>query len=95
MHTNVTVPVVIYTSALCGYCLMAKRLLAGKGVAFEQRLVDGDPVLRAEMVARSGLTSVPQIFIGRRHVGGCDELYALARNGHLDALLAGTGVPAP
>ena len=95
MHTDVTVPVVIYSSKLCGYCLMAKRLLANKGVVFEERSVDRNPTLRAEMVERTGRTSVPQIFIDSRHVGGCDDLYALDHSGQLDGLLKGETVSAP
>jgi glutaredoxin 3 len=82
--------VVIYTTPFCPYCLMAKRLLTRKGAAFEEVDVFGDPGLRREMSARAGgRTSVPQIWIGATHVGGCDELYELERLGRLDALLAG------
>ena len=81
-------PVLIYTSALCGYCMRAKQLLQRKGVAFDEISVDGKPDVRAEMVRKAGKTSVPQIWIGSAHVGGCDDLYALERAGKLDALLA-------
>ena len=81
--------IVMYSSSLCGFCAMAKRLLSEKDVPFEIRSVDGDPEMRAQMIERSGRTSVPQIFIGDTHVGGCDELYALERSGKLDALLHG------
>ncbi|GIX13100.1 MAG: glutaredoxin 3 [Paracoccaceae bacterium] len=82
-------PVTIYSSAYCGYCHAAKRLLARKGVPFAEIVVDGDPDARAEMVARAGgRRTVPQIFIDGQHVGGCDELHALEREGRLDALLA-------
>jgi glutaredoxin 3 len=81
--------VVIYTTPFCSYCLMAKRLLAKKGVAFEEIDVSGDWEKREELVAKSGgRITVPQIWIGETHVGGSDELHALERAGKLDALLA-------
>lgn len=81
--------VVIYTTSSCPYCLAAKRLLSQKNVSFEEISVDGDPAGRAKMSARAGgRRTVPQIFIGERHVGGCDDLYALEEVGRLDALLA-------
>ena len=80
-------PVVIYSSDWCPYCIRAKQLLDSKQVAYEERSVDGDRQLRAEMSMRAGRTSVPQIWIGDTHVGGCDDLYALERKGKLDALL--------
>ena len=79
--------VVIYTSRFCPYCMRAKQLLDAKGVVYEEISVDGEPGVRAEMTARAGRTSVPQIWIGEQHIGGCDDLYALERNGQLDALL--------
>ncbi len=79
----------IYTSSLCGFCFAAKRLLTSKGVSFAEYNVGGDPELRQKMIARAnGRYTVPQIFIGEVHVGGCDDLYALERAGKLDALLA-------
>jgi glutaredoxin 3 len=79
----------IYTTPICGYCVRAKQLLSSKGVAFAEYDVMSQPALRTEMVQRAnGRTTVPQIFIDGRHVGGCDELYALERAGRLDALLA-------
>jgi glutaredoxin 3 len=82
--------VTIYTTSLCPYCHMAKRLLREKGVAFDEIDVGSDAALRREMTAKAGgRTSVPQIWIGDRHVGGCDDLYALDRQGGLDPLLAG------
>lgn len=82
-------PVEIYTTPLCGFCSMAKRLLTQKGVAFAEVDVMREPARRAEMVERSGGgRTVPQIFIDGRPIGGCDELYALERAGELDALLA-------
>jgi len=91
MSETITPRVEMYGSALCGYCTMARRLLAAKGVAFEEYSVDGDAAVRAEMMERSGRHTVPQIFIAGSHVGGCDELHALEREGRLDALLAGAG----
>ena len=82
--------VVMYSSGLCPYCFAAKRLLAARGVPFEEIDVDSFPERRAEMTARAGgRRTVPQIFIGEHHVGGCDELYALERAGELDSLLEG------
>lgn len=80
-------PVVIYSSDWCPYCTRAKQLLAKKGVAFEEIKVDGKPDVRAEMTRKARQTSVPQIWIGDAHVGGCDDLHALERAGKLDALL--------
>jgi len=83
-------PVMIYTTPFCGYCLAAKRLLGGKGVAFEEIDVAGDPSRRAEMIQRAnGRRTVPQIFVGATHVGGFDDMSALDRAGRLDPLLAG------
>ena len=69
--------------------MRAKRLLAGKGARVHEIDVDREPEARREMMARSGRRTVPQIWIGDRHVGGCDELFALERTGELDDLLAG------
>ncbi|HCN44431.1 MAG TPA: glutaredoxin 3 [Pseudomonas sp.] len=79
--------VTVYSSDYCPYCMRAKQLLSSKGVAFEEIKVDGKPQVRAAMVQKAGRTSVPQIWIGDTHVGGCDDLYALERAGKLDALL--------
>ena len=80
--------VTIYTTPLCGYCHRAKDLLRHKGVVFEEIDLSLRPQLRAEVRARSGgRTSVPQIWIGERHVGGSDDLYALERAGKLTTLL--------
>jgi len=79
--------VTIYTRQACGYCSAAKRLLADKGVAYEEIDATGRPEARAEMIARSGRNTFPQIFIGTSHVGGCDDLYELDRAGKLDSLL--------
>lgn len=80
-------PVVIYTTRFCPYCISAKQLLDRKQVEYREISVDGNPALRAEMSERAGRTSVPQIWIGDTHVGGCDDLYALERQGKLDPLL--------
>jgi glutaredoxin 3 len=79
--------VLIYSSDWCPYCVRAKQLLTHKGVAFDEIRVDGQPQLRSEMTRKAGRTSVPQIWIGNTHIGGCDDLYALERAGKLDALL--------
>ncbi|MEP3053511.1 MULTISPECIES: glutaredoxin 3 [Rhodobacterales] len=82
-------PVEIYTSPLCGFCHAAKRLLTQKGVAFSEVDVLANPDRKPEMIKRAdGGRTVPQIFVGDMHVGGCDDLYALERAGKLDALLA-------
>jgi len=78
----------IYTRAFCGYCTRAKRLLDSKGVDYEEIDVTLDSGRKAEMIQRaSGRTTVPQIFIGDRHVGGSDDLHALDYDGRLDAML--------
>ncbi|TVS01078.1 MAG: glutaredoxin 3 [Rhodobacteraceae bacterium] len=80
----------IYTSPLCGFCHAAKRLLKAKGASFTEIDLSREPGRRAEMTSRAnGGRTVPQIFIGETHVGGCDELYALDRVGKLDTLLKG------
>lgn len=82
-------PVEIYTTPICPYCHAAKRLLQKKGVAYTEIDVSRDPALRAAMTQRSmGRRTVPQIFVGEMHVGGCDDLYALEDAGKLDPLLA-------
>jgi len=78
----------IYTSPLCGYCHAAKRRLSEKGVDFTEIDVLAQPDRRSEMMDRAnGRHTVPQIFVGKTHVGGCDELHALERAGKLDPLL--------
>ena len=80
----------LYTSPTCGYCHAAKRLLTQKGVSYSEVNVAADPNKRAEMMKRSnGGRTVPQIFIGKTHVGGYDDMAALENAGKLDALLAG------
>lgn len=81
----------VYSTGYCPFCVMAKRLLSSKGVSYEEVAVDSDTTKREEMLARSGgRRTVPQIFIGDRHVGGFDDLAALDRKGELDPLLADT-----
>jgi glutaredoxin 3 len=85
----------IYTTRYCPYCQAAKRLLSRKGVEFTEIDVSGDPRRRNAMVTRAnGRVTVPQIFIGATHVGGCDDLYALERAGRLDPLLGRSHDPA-
>jgi glutaredoxin 3 len=82
-------PIEIYTSPFCPYCSAAKDLLRNKGANFSEIDISVAPERRKEMIARaSGQTTVPQIFIGATHVGGCDDLYALDAAGELDPLLA-------
>lgn len=82
-------PVEIYTTQTCPYCAAAKRLLAQKGVTFTEIDVSRDPTLRDTMTRRAnGSRTVPQIFIGGQHVGGCDDIHALDHAGALDPLLA-------
>jgi glutaredoxin 3 len=79
--------VLMYTTDWCPYCERARSLLASKGVAFEEIDIEAVEGARSEMESRSGCSSVPQIFIGEQHVGGCDELHALDEAGRLDSLL--------
>ncbi len=81
--------VTIYTTAWCPYCARAKRLLTEKQISFAEIDVDEDSKFRAEMQQRSSRRTVPQIFIGDRHVGGCDDLFALESSGGLDRLIQG------
>jgi glutaredoxin 3 len=81
--------VVIYVAGWCPYCQRARGLLSKKGVQFREVDVDDDPKLREQMIARSGRRTVPQIFIGEKHVGGCDDLLALDGRGELDRLIGG------
>jgi glutaredoxin 3 len=80
-------PVKIYTTPICPYCMRAKRLLEKKGVRYEEIDVSGDDQARIDLAQRTGMRTVPQIFIGDYHVGGSDELHALESEGKLDALL--------
>ena len=79
--------VTLYTTRFCPYCIRARSLLDEKGVDYEDIAVDHDPQLRREMAQRSGRVTVPQIWIGEQHIGGCDDLMLLARQGRLDAML--------
>jgi glutaredoxin 3 len=86
----VTQPAItLYVASWCPYCQRAKHLLTQKGLVFSEIDVDADAKIRAQMAERSGRRSVPQIFIGERHVGGCDDLIALEGSGELDRLLQG------
>lgn len=76
--------IVMYESKWCGFCRAARRLLDAKGWAYESRNVDGNAPLRAEMLKRSGRTSVPQIYFGDQHIGGYDDMAALESDGKLD-----------
>lgn len=79
----------IYTKTFCGYCWRARDLLDAKGVAYQEHVIDGGGAKREEMIQRSnGRTTVPQIFIDGRHIGGCTDLLALEREGRLGELLA-------
>jgi glutaredoxin 3 len=80
-------PVLMYCTSACPFCQSAERLLVEKGARIEKIRIDLEPARRAEMTQRSGRRTVPQIWIGERHVGGCDDLYALEREGKLDPLL--------
>jgi glutaredoxin 3 len=87
-------PVEIYTTPYCPFCLDAKALLNNKSVAFTEIDVSRDRALRAQMMQRAnGRSTVPQIFIGATHVGGCDDLYMLEDEGKLDPLLNGGSIP--
>jgi len=80
--------VLMYCTAACPFCQAAERLLVEKGVAIDKIRVDLEPARRSEMIEKTGRRTVPQIYIGETHVGGCDELHALDRAGKLDGLLA-------
>jgi glutaredoxin 3 len=80
----------MYSTAVCPYCIRAEALLKRKGVAeIEKIRIDLDPERQAEMIEKTGRRTVPQIFIGETHVGGCDDLHELDHQGKLDPLLAG------
>jgi len=81
--------VTVYTSDWCPYCRRAKELLTSKNVVFSEINVEDEPRFREEMLARSKRRTVPQIFIGDKHVGGCDDLMELDRSGELDRLIQG------
>ncbi len=79
--------VIVYTTRICPYCVRAKMLLDRKGIAYREISLESDNALRQEVMQRSGRRTVPQIWIGETHVGGFDDLYALDRDGRLDALV--------
>ena len=81
--------ITIYTTAWCGYCQRARRLLQDKKLAFTEIDVEDTAGAREEMMSRSNRRTVPQVFIGTRHIGGCDDLYALDRSGELDRITSG------
>lgn len=83
MTTNIT----IYTTRYCPFCVRAKQLLSSKNVGFNEISVDNNTKLRQEMTRKAGQRTVPQIWINTKHIGGCDELYALERTNKLDTLL--------
>jgi glutaredoxin 3 len=83
--------ITVYVSNWCPYCQRAKQLLTRKGLAFSEINVEDEAKFREEMIARSGRRTVPQIFFGERHIGGCDDLFALDRSGELDRLSQGVG----
>lgn len=83
-----TPKIIIYSSQYCPFCFRAKSIFQQKSVAFEEINVDSDAALRQEMMQKSGRRTVPQIWIGERHVGGCDDLMDLQRSGELDKLLS-------
>ncbi len=80
--------VVIYTTRICPYCVRAKQLFQRKGIVYEEIDVSNDHSTRMQLVERTKQRTVPQIFINDQHIGGCDDLYALERQGALDPLLA-------
>ena len=82
-------PVTVYGNDSCPYCGAVRMLLTKKGISFDEVIINKDDDKRAEMLARSGKTSVPQVFIGEQHIGGFDELYELDKAGQLEQLLAG------
>jgi len=82
-----TDPVLIYTTSVCPYCIRAKRVLTDKGVSFREIDVSNDPETRKYLVEASGQRTVPQIFIGGKSIGGCDDMVALDRKGLLDPML--------
>lgn len=83
--------VVVYMTDWCPYCQRAASLLAAKHVTFKEINIDDDAKFREEMTARAQRRTVPQIFIGDKHVGGCDDLFALEQSGELDRLIQGAG----
>ncbi|NZA26352.1 glutaredoxin 3 [Luteimonas sp. SJ-92] len=81
--------IIVYTSAVCGYCVAAKNFLKSRGLEWKEVRIDLDPQARERMVARTRRTSVPQIFVGETHVGGYDDMMALHRAGGFERLISG------
>jgi len=77
----------MYTTRYCPFCVRAKQLFDEKKIAYKEMSVDNDPSLRQEMMKKSGQRTVPQIWINNKHIGGCDDLFALQRSGQLEGLL--------
>lgn len=91
LNDTVHTPIVIYTTAICPYCISAKNFLKSKGLSWTEIRIDTDPAERERMMARARRTSVPQIFVGDVHVGGFDDMMALHRAGRFEPLLSGEG----
>lgn len=85
-----TPQVTLYSTRFCPFCVRAKALLDHKSVSYREISVDGNPALRQEMMSKSGQHTVPQIWLGSEHIGGCDDLMALERSGQLDERLSVT-----
>ncbi len=83
--------VLIYSTAMCPYCVAAKNYLTNKGIGYTEVRIDMDPARRQEMLSRARRTSVPQIFVGEIHIGGYDDMVAMDRAGELQPLLSGAG----
>ncbi|MFT7387340.1 MAG: glutaredoxin 3 [Candidatus Endobugula sp.] len=79
--------VIMYTTRYCPFCVRAKQLFDEKKIVYKEMSVDNDPLLRQEMMKKSGQRTVPQIWINNKHIGGCDDLFALQRSGQLEGLL--------
>ena len=81
-------PVTVYTSSFCGYCMRVMDLLQRRGIEYTEISVEDSPGIRDELVARSGRRSLPQVYLGKRYLGGAEELAAMDKNGELDRLLS-------
>ena len=91
LSSSTSPAIIIYTSAVCGYCMAAKNFLKSKGLGWQEVRIDTDPVERERMITRTRRHTVPQIFIGETHVGGYDDMMALHRAGKLETLLTAVG----
>lgn len=89
VNDRTTPEIIVYTSAICGYCVAAKNFLKSRGLHWKEVRIDMDPAEREKMVSRARRTTVPQIFVGEVHVGGYDDMIALHRAGKFEPLLAG------